>query len=54
VTGRAPDGVVEVVEGAGLGFILGVQCHPEELWERTERHWARMFAGFIEIVQARF
>jgi putative glutamine amidotransferase len=54
VTGRAPDGVVEVVEGAGQGFILGVQCHPEELWERTGRHWARMFAGFIGITQTRF
>jgi putative glutamine amidotransferase len=53
VTGRAPDGVVEAIEGSGSGFVLGVQCHPEELWERTDRRWARMFAGFIEIAQAR-
>ncbi len=53
VTGRAPDGVVEAVEGSGSGFVVGVQCHPEELWERTDTRWARMFAGFVEIAQAR-
>jgi putative glutamine amidotransferase len=53
VTGRAPDGVVEAVEGTTAGFVLGVQCHPEELWERTDRRWARMFAGFVAITQAR-
>ena len=51
VTGRAPDGVVEAVECRGSGFVLGVQCHPEELWERTDTRWARMFAGFIEIAR---
>jgi len=53
VTGRAPDGVVEAVEGRGASFVLGVQCHPEELWEHTDQRWARMFAGFITIAQAR-
>src|SRR5215213_4847240 len=33
VTGRAPDGVIEAVEGDGPGFVVGVQCHPEGLWE---------------------
>jgi putative glutamine amidotransferase len=47
VTGRAPDGVVEAVEGAGPGFVLGVQCHPEELWERADRRWGRVFAAFV-------
>jgi putative glutamine amidotransferase len=49
VTGRAPDGVVEAVEGTGAGFILGVQCHPEELWERADTRWARLFEGFIAV-----
>lgn len=30
VTGRAPDGVVEIVEAADRTFTLGVQWHPEE------------------------
>jgi putative glutamine amidotransferase len=46
--GHAPDGLVEAVEGSGSGFIVAVQCHPEELWEHTDRRWARVFEGFIE------
>jgi putative glutamine amidotransferase len=48
VTGRAPDGVIEAVEGAGPGFVVGVQCHPEDLWERADARWARLFSGFVE------
>ncbi len=48
VTGRAPDGVVEAVEGTGPGFVIGVQCHPEELWERADPRWAQLFIGFVE------
>jgi putative glutamine amidotransferase len=48
VTGRAPDGVVEAVEGAGPGFVVGVQCHPEGLWEVADPRWARLFAGFVD------
>jgi putative glutamine amidotransferase len=49
VVARAPDGVVEAVEGTGESFILGVQCHPEELWNRTDPRWARVFAAFVEL-----
>ena len=32
ITARAPDGVIEAVEGPSLGaFVLGVQWHPEEM-----------------------
>src|SRR5215212_5716183 len=48
VTGRAPDGVIEAVEGVGPGFVLGVQCHPEDLWESADPRWARLFAGFVD------
>ena len=48
VTGRAPDGVIEAVEGTGSGFVVGVQCHPEDLWERADPRWARLFTGFVE------
>ena len=47
VTGRAPDGVIEAVEGAGLSFVVGVQCHPEELWQRADPRWARVFEEFV-------
>jgi putative glutamine amidotransferase len=51
VTGRAPDGVIEAVEAAGPGFAVGVQCHPEELWEQADTRWARVFAGFAEVAR---
>lgn len=31
VVSRAPDGVIEAVEGRGDAFLLGVQFHPEEM-----------------------
>src|SRR5262249_54393791 len=53
VIGRAPDGVIEAVEGMGSGFVLGAQCHPEELWERADTRWARVFKGFVAEALAR-
>jgi putative glutamine amidotransferase len=47
VTGRAPDGIIEAVEGTGAYFVVGVQCHPEELWERADPRWARVFEEFV-------
>lgn len=43
---HAPDGLVEAVEGYG-GRVIGVQCHPEELWEEADPRWARLFVGFV-------
>lgn len=51
VTGRSPDGVIEAVEGTGAAFILGLQCHPEELWDTAEPRWAAMFRGFVEVAR---
>jgi putative glutamine amidotransferase len=47
VTGRAPDGVAEAIESFGGGWVVAVQCHPEELWERADRRWARLFEEFV-------
>lgn len=47
ITGTAPDGVVEVIESRGDQFIVGVQCHPEEIWHTTETRWSRLFEGFV-------
>jgi len=40
----APDGVIEAIEGLRAPFFLGVQWHPEELWERDARQ-AAIFQG---------
>lgn len=51
-TGSSPEGVVEVLElrpemGNPLPFFLGVQFHPERLYDRDEAH-ARMFQAFVQ------
>jgi putative glutamine amidotransferase len=53
VVGHAPDGVIEAVEGKGETFIVGVQCHPEELWQSAEPRWKRLFTGFIAHVASK-
>ncbi len=47
VVGRAPDGVIEAVEGTNGQFILGVQCHPEAVQDTFDPRWSAMFASFV-------
>jgi putative glutamine amidotransferase len=47
VVARAPDGIVEAVEGAdGRGFVVGVQFHPEWLLDEDAR-MVRLFEDFV-------
>lgn len=46
ITGRAPDGVPEVLERPGSRFCLGVQWHPEDLLEYPVH--AALFSHFVE------
>ncbi len=46
VTAESPDGVVEGVEDASRRFLIGVQCHPEDLYAGQE--WSRrLFRSFV-------
>ena len=45
--GHAPDGVIEAVEGMNGGFVIGVQCHPEELWQEADTRWRKLFRALI-------
>jgi putative glutamine amidotransferase len=36
----------------GRSFVVGVQCHPEELWNGTEPRWAHLFQGFVSVAGA--
>ncbi len=47
ITGCAEDGVPELIEVPGHRFMLGAQCHPEEIYEDVPA-WAHLFAAFIE------
>jgi putative glutamine amidotransferase len=46
-SGHAEDGVVEVLEVPEQHFMVGVQCHPEELYQ-DHPAWARLFSAFVE------
>lgn len=48
IIGTAPDGIVEGVEGTNGSWLVGVQCHPEELWQETDPRWRRVFANFVQ------
>lgn len=47
ISGHAEDNVAELLEVPDHPFMLGAQCHPEELFD-TEPVWIRLFSAFIE------
>lgn len=47
ITGRADDGVAEMLEVQEHRFMMAVQCHPEEIYT-DEPAWARLFGAFID------
>lgn len=47
-TGVTPDGLIEAVEMPTHDFVIGVQCHPEMLWQETDTRWRKVFDGFIK------
>lgn len=46
VAAQAEDGLVEAIEASGPAFVVGVQWHPERMWESDERQ-ARLFRAFV-------
>jgi putative glutamine amidotransferase len=52
ITGRAPDGVPEVIERPESRFCLGVQWHPEDLLDEAPQ--AELFRAFVAATQGRF
>ena len=52
VAARAPDGVIEAVEGEGQAFVLGVQWHPEEMAAEDDRA-QRLFDALVEACEGR-
>jgi len=51
VSARSEDGLIEVIEGDGEGYTMGIQCHPESL-SSVEPKWDLVFAAFIESARA--
>lgn len=43
----SPDGVIEAIESQTHYFALGVQCHPESLWDSTSPMFKGLFEAFV-------
>jgi len=47
ITGRASDGIPELLEVTGYRFVMAAQCHPEEIYS-IEPAFARLFSAFVQ------
>jgi putative glutamine amidotransferase len=52
ISGRAEDGVPELMEVADHPFMLAAQCHPEELYQ-SNPIWALLFSAFVAACKKR-
>jgi putative glutamine amidotransferase len=48
----APDGIIEAIESPAQRFLLGIQWHPEFLFDRHDRH-RRLFEAFLKAARRR-
>jgi len=51
VLARAPDGTVEAVQKTDRDFFLGVQWHPERIFERAQQRG--IFEAFVSACASR-
>lgn len=47
VSARSSDGIIEGIESPGHHFIVGIQCHPEGIWQTTGPRFAALFREFV-------
>ncbi len=47
ITSQAADGIIESIENTGYEFAVGVQWHPEDMWEK-DRLYLNIFRMFVE------
>jgi putative glutamine amidotransferase len=47
VSALSDDGVIEGIEARDRTFTLGVQCHPERMWDTTAPDFKRLFEAFV-------
>jgi putative glutamine amidotransferase len=52
ITGRAPDGIPELLEVTGYRFVMAAQSHPEEIYS-IEPAFKRLFAAFVQASSSR-
>lgn len=47
VSALAADGIIEGLEDPNKNFFIGVQPHPELLWQALEPRWLQLFKSFV-------
>jgi putative glutamine amidotransferase len=52
ITGRAPDGMAELLEVSGYRFVMAAQSHPEEIYV-VEPAFKRLFSAFVQASSSR-
>jgi putative glutamine amidotransferase len=52
VSALAPDGIIEAIESPTRRFLLGIQWHPEFLFDRHDRH-RRLFEALLDAARRR-
>lgn len=53
VTATSSDGVIEAIESVSHPFAVGVQCHPEGMWQSTATSFGGLFSAFVEAARHR-
>ena len=48
INATAEDGVIEGIEDASGPYFIGVQPHPESIFQRAEPRWAKLFESFVD------
>lgn len=51
VNARAEDGVIEGIEDVRGPYFVGVQPHPESIFQQAEPAWQKLFESFVEASQ---
>lgn len=52
VSARSDDGVIEGIESTAHQFVVGIQCHPEGIWQTTAPRFAALFQAFVVAASA--
>lgn len=47
ISAWSEDGVIEAVEDMSVGYIVGVQSHPERMAQSIEPRWKRLFSSLV-------
>lgn len=48
VSASSEDGIIEAIESDNFNFLMGVQCHPEALWQNSDPVWLNLFETFAK------